>query len=66
MAISEDMRDLVCKFGNAKMHQGAINQASAHDSFWAQEESRLTFEKLCYEIEELERYANNWHEHRCY
>lgn len=67
MAISEELRELVVAFGNAKMRQGVCNQPGyTYESKAAIQESKEAFDKLCYELNELERYATNWHDHRCY
>ena len=66
MALSEDMRDLVCKFGQAKMRQGVCNQPGyTTESHTAIEASKEAYDKLCYEIEILELKGRHWDEHRC-
>lgn len=67
MAISEDMRELVVAYGNAKIQQGVCCQREYASKFTvATEESKAAFDKLCYEIEELELKARHWDEHRYY
>jgi len=67
VAISEELRELVVAYGDAKLKQGLSRHPGfVSDPVAAHEESKRTFDKLCYELEELERYATNWHEHRCY
>lgn len=67
MAISEELRELVVAFGNAKYKQGHHTPPNVNpDAYPGAKEAKATFDSLCAVLEELEKNATNWDEHRCW